>query len=87
MGQNSARSEMMLRRRGNTAATSSHTVVGLSQFYISGQGWFLCVSTLLSFYHLFTTTPLLSTILRNALSHATTHLETNHGCQPCYPRS
>ncbi|XP_068201997.1 dedicator of cytokinesis protein 7 isoform X2 [Palaemon carinicauda] len=35
MGQNSARSEMMLRRRGNIPNNSPH-VVGLSQFYISG---------------------------------------------------
>ncbi|XP_069991563.1 dedicator of cytokinesis protein 7 isoform X5 [Penaeus vannamei] len=35
MGQNSARSEMMLRRRGNTPSNTPH-VVGLSQFYIQG---------------------------------------------------
>ncbi|XP_063863721.1 dedicator of cytokinesis protein 7-like isoform X4 [Scylla paramamosain] len=35
MGQNSARSEMMLRRRGNTLPSSPH-VVGHSQFYIQG---------------------------------------------------
>lgn len=38
MGQNSARSEMMLRRRGNTLPSSAH-VVGHSQFYIQGAGW------------------------------------------------
>ncbi|MPC81308.1 hypothetical protein E2C01_075915 [Portunus trituberculatus] len=38
MGQNSARSEMMLRRRGNTLPSSPH-VVGHSQFYIQGAGW------------------------------------------------
>lgn len=37
MGQNSARSEMMLRRRGNTPSNTPH-VVGLSQFYIQGAG-------------------------------------------------
>ncbi|XP_069942514.1 dedicator of cytokinesis protein 7 isoform X12 [Cherax quadricarinatus] len=35
MGQNSARSEMMLRRRGNAPPNTPH-VVGLSQFYIQG---------------------------------------------------
>ncbi|XP_071517868.1 dedicator of cytokinesis protein 7 isoform X2 [Panulirus ornatus] len=35
MGQNSARSEMMLRRRGNASPNTPH-VVGLSQFYIQG---------------------------------------------------
>lgn len=38
MGQNSARSEMILRRRGNTIPNNAH-VVGLSQFYIPGAGW------------------------------------------------
>lgn len=39
MGQNSARSEMMLRRRGNATPPSNAHVVGLSQFYIQGAGW------------------------------------------------